>query len=263
MINNKLNYKTLLVLIFIFLAFILNSYSKNNVILYYKLETNYNNKVGELNLPKDVPKDSYQENLKNVVDFYITEDKIKINAKELSNDQIVTDTSLILQNINNKINFYIIDNIQKVYSLVNQENIDNILQNQNQMKELVNNSTIKKEGTEKIGNILAEKYSVFYKNKKILELYVVDYKKLIPIENQQNFKKLYLESDLFNKFNSYFNELGNKFSNKISPEQVPIKYNLYENDQLALTTLLKEIKFIDYNNNYFEIPSDYKKIEFK
>ncbi|MGB9638381.1 MAG: hypothetical protein ACPL1F_03685, partial [bacterium] len=88
-------------------------------------------------------------------------------------------------------------------------------------------------------------------------------KKLIPIENQQNFKKLYLESDLFNKFNSYFNELGNKFSNKISPEQVPIKYNLYENDQLALTTLLKEIKFIDYNNNYFEIPSDYKKIEFK
>lgn len=262
--KNKLTYKSLLSFIIIFLSFTFYSYSDNNAILYYKLETNYNNKAGEVNLPKDAPKnitkDNYEENLKNIVDFYITQDKIKINAKELYNDQIVTDTSLILDNIN----LYVIDNIQKVYSSISQENMDILFSNPNKDKieEIVNNSTIKKEGNENIGNLLANKYSIYYKNKKIIELYIVDYKKLIPLENQEKFKKFYLESALFNKFNSYLNVLGNNFSNKISPEQIPIKYNIFENNQLALTTLLKEIKFIEYNNKYFEIPSNYKKVDF-
>jgi hypothetical protein len=179
---------------------------------------------------------------------------------ELSNNQIVADTSIIIDDNSNKLNIYIIDNIQKVYAIIPQENIDTFLSSENQIKEIINNSTIKKEGNEKVGNLVCEKYSVFYNNKKLIELYTLNYKKLISSKDQENFKKLYLESNLFNKFNN-FNDLGNKLASKVSKENIPIKYNLFENDKLSSTTLLKEIKFIEYNKKYFEIPSNYKQID--
>ncbi len=260
-IKIKLLYLTIISLI-ILLFSMFYIYSQSNVILYYKLETTYDT-TSNLQLPNDKIQDNYKENTKHSIDFYISENKIKLNTKELLNNQIVTDSSVILENNNDKIIFYIIDNIERYYAVINQENINTLLQNQNKIDEIINASTLKKEGIEKIGDLNTEKYSIYYQNKKILELYVVDYKSLIPTKDQNNFKKLYLESTLFNKFNSYFNELGNKLSNKISSEFIPIKYNLFENNKLMGTTLLKEIKFIEYNKNYFEIPSNYKKVDFK
>jgi hypothetical protein len=247
---------------------IIFTYSQsNNIVLYYKLETNYI--IDNLNikspqntkLPENI--ENNQEDIKNTLDFYISENKIKINSVELSNNQIVTDTSVIIDDNSNKLNIYIIDNIQKVYSVISQEKIDNFLSSDKQMKEIINNLTIKKEGNEKVGNLVCEKYSVFYNNKKLIELYTINYKKLISPKDQENFKKLYLESKLINKFNNFnFNDLGNKLASKVSKENIPIKYNLFEDGKLSFTTFLKEIKFIEYNKKYFEIPSNYKKIDF-
>ena len=209
-------------------------------------------------LPENI--ENNKEDIKNIVDFYISENKIKINAIELSNNQIVTDTSIIIDDNSNKLNVSIIDNIQKVYTLIPQENIDTFLSSENQIKEIINNSTIKKEGIEKIGNLICEKYAFFYNNKKLIEIYTINYKKLVSSKDQEYFKKLYLESKLINKLNN-FNDLGNKLASKVSKENIPIKYNLFENDKLLSTTLLKEIKFIEYNKKYFEIPSNYKKID--
>ncbi|MCX7871186.1 MAG: hypothetical protein N2485_06425 [bacterium] len=265
MINNKIKTNLYIIIIsFIILLFsMIYIHSESNMILYYKLETTYNTSPDITQLPSDKTKDNYQENTKQTVDFYVSENKIRLNTKELSDNQIVTDASVILEDNNNNILFYIIDNIQKYYAVINQENMNTFLQDQNKINEIINSSTIKKEGTEKIGNLTTDKYSIYYQNKKILELYVVDYKELIPTNYQNNFKKLYLESKIFNKFNSYFNELGNKITTKISSGYIPIKYNLFENNKLTGTTLLKEIKFIEYNKSYFEIPSDYKKVDFK
>jgi len=245
---------------------IIFTYSQNNnIVLYYKLETNYTMDTLNLKSPENtkLPEniENYQEDIKNTLDFYISENKIKINSIELSNNQIVTDTSVIIYDNSNKLNIYIIDNIQKFYSIISQENIDTFLSSENQIKEIINNSTIKNEGNEKVGNLVCEKYSVFYNNKKLIELYTINYKKLISPKDQENFKKLYLESKLINKLNN-FNDLGNKLASKVSKENIPIKYNLFENDKLLSTTLLKEIKFIEYNKKYFEIPSNYKKIDF-
>jgi hypothetical protein len=266
--KNKLHLSFLVIFSFLItmISLIIISYSQsNNIVLYYKLETNYIMDNLNLKLPEDtkLPEniENYQEDIKNIVDFYISENKIKINAIELSNNQIVTDTSIIIDDNSNKLNVSIIDNVQKVYSIIPQENIDTFLSSEKQMKEIINNSTIKKEGSEKVGNLVCEKYSVFYNNKKLIELYTINYKKLISPKDQENFKKLYLESNLLNKFNS-FNDLGNKLSSKVSKENIPIKYSLFENDKLSSTTLLKEIKFIEYNKKYFEIPSNYKKIDF-
>jgi len=238
----------------------------NNIVLYYKSETNYIMDTLNLKSPQDtkLPEniENNQKEIKNTMDFYISENKIKINATELSNNQIVTNTSIILDDNSNKLNIYVIDNIQKVYALIPQENIDTFLSSETQVNEIINNSIIKKEGSEKVGNLVCEKYSVFYNNKKLIELYTIDYKKLISSKDQGNFKRLYLESNLFNKFNNYFSDLGNKLTSKVSKENIPIKYNLFENDKLLSTTILKEIKFLEYDKKYFEIPSNYKKIDF-
>lgn len=238
----------------------------NNIVLYYKSETNYIMDTLNLKSPQDtkLPEniENNQKEIKNTMDFYISENKIKINATELSNNQIVTNTSIIIDDNSNKLNIYVIDNIQKVYALIPQENIDTFLSSETQVNEIINNSIIKKEGSEKVGNLVCEKYSVFYNNKKLIELYTIDYKKLISSKDQGNFKRLYLESNLFNKFNNYFSDLGNKLTSKISKENIPIKYNLFENDKLLSTTILKEIKFLEYDKKYFEIPSNYKKIDF-
>ena len=238
----------------------------NNIVLYYKSETNYIMDTLNLKSPQDtkLPEniENNQKEIKNTMDFYISENKIKINATELSNNQIVTNTSIIIDDNSNKLNIYVIDNIQKVYALIPQENIDTFLSSETQVNEIINNSIIKKEGSEKVGNLVCEKYSVFYNNKKLIELYTIDYKKLISSKDQGNFKRLYLESNLFNKFNNYFSDLGNKLTSKVSKENIPIKYNLFENDKLLSTTILKEIKFLEYDKKYFEIPSNYKKIDF-
>jgi len=238
----------------------------NNIVLYYKSETNYIMDTLNLKSPQDtkLPEniENNQKDIKNTMDFYISENKIKINATELSNNQIVTNTSIIIDDNSNKLNIYVIDNIQKVYALIPQENIDTFLSSETQVNEIINNSIIKKEGSEKVGNLVCEKYSVFYNNKKLIELYTIDYKKLISSKDQGNFKRLYLESNLFNKFNNYFSDLGNKLTSKVSKENIPIKYNLFENDKLLSTTILKEIKFLEYDKKYFEIPSNYKKIDF-
>jgi hypothetical protein len=267
-VKNKNKFHLYFLAIFSFLVTIIFSiiftYSEsNNIVLYYKLETNYImdnldlKSFQDTKLPENI--ENNKEDIKNILDFYISENKIKINAIELSNNQIITDTSIIIDDNSNKLNIYIIDNIQKVYTTILQENIDSFLSSENQIKEIINNSTIKKEGNEKVGNLVCEKYSVFYNNKKLIELYTINYKKLISSKDHENFKKLYLESNLFNKFNN-FNDLGNKLASKVSKENIPIKYNLFENDKLSSTTLLKEIKFIEYNKKYFEIPSNYKQI---
>jgi hypothetical protein len=245
--KNKLHLSFLVIFSFLItiIFLIIFTYSEsNNIVLYYKLETNHiieNNK----------------EDIKNILDFYILENKIKINTIGLSNNQIVTDTSIIIYD---NLNIYVIDNIQKFYTLIPQENIDTFLSSENQTKEIINNSIIKEESSEKVGNLICEKYAFFYNNKKLIEVYTINYKKLISSKDQEYFKKLYLESNLINKLNN-FSDLGNKLASKVSKENVPIKYNLFENDKLLSTTSLKEIKFIEYNKKHFEIPSNYKKID--
>ena len=271
-LNLRVRNLLLVFIYFIFLFFLISGliYSQgennNQTILYYQLESVENISNNDKN---DKKGDNNKDIVKSVLDFYISKDKIRLNAKQFSTNQsgnenqLISDSSIILEENDKKVNLYILDNLEKYYAIVNQENIPDVLQNDEKIKEFIYSVEIKKEGNEKVGDFNCEKYAIFYKGQKAMELFTIDYKSLISSKDFESFKNLYLESNLYKQFGQYFNELGNKLSSKISPESFIVKYNFYENNNIIITTILKEIKFIKYDKKYFDIPTNYKKIEFK